>query len=259
SLHDLVTRSIARVRDAAGIDYIPNGPEDTESSSMARGTTPAVWPLQLFGYDDPLIVRSFERYDEKWVKSRGNAYLHNSGNLWVYGGLEIAHALLFLRQAGRAAEIAQWAMDNQAAPGTFAWAEAVNPETRRFAGGDMPHSWAAAEYVLYLRDALVREEGERLVLADGVPAPWMHDGQRVGIHGAPTSFGPAGYTLVSHASRGYWELTIDEGTVAPAGYLLRGPFSRAPRRLVVDGREITLTGTAALLLPADARRVRVDF
>ena len=156
--------------------------------------------------------------------------MHNSGNYWIYGGLGLAHAQMLLGEAGRAAEMAQWVIDHQTAPGTFAWAEAVRPDNLRFAGGDMPHSWAAAEFVLYLRDALVREDGDRLVLADAVPAPWMQDGQRVEIHGAPTHFGAAGYTLVSHQREGYWDLTIDEGTAAPGGYVLRGPFPSAPVR-----------------------------
>lgn len=258
-LQAIVLQSIDRVRERDGIDYIPNGPEDTRSSSMARGTTPAVWPLKLFDRDDPLIVRSFQRYDELWVKPQGNAYIHNSGNLWVYGGLEIAHSHLYLWQAGRAAEMAQWVMDNQTLPGTYAWAEAVKPETKRFAGGDMPHSWAAAEYVLYLRDALVREDGDRLILADGVPAPWLQAGQRVEIHRAPTYFGPAGYVLVSHADQGYWDLTIDEGTRAPGGYLLRGPFPGEPKRVVVDGQEMPTSGDGALFLPPGAQTVQVHF
>ncbi|MDP3064365.1 MAG: hypothetical protein Q8O40_14310, partial [Chloroflexota bacterium] len=255
----LVLRSIERVCRDAGVDYIPNGPEDVTSSSMARGTTPAVWPLRLFSPDDPSILRSFERYYQMWVKPRGNAYIHNSGNLWVYGGLELAHSYLLLGQAGRAADMVQWVIDNQTAPGTYAWAEAVKPETSRFSGGDMPHSWAAAEYVLYLRDALVREDGDRLVLADGVPAPWMQAGQQVEIHHAPTYFGEAGYTLVSHADQGYWELTIDEGTGAPGGFVLRGPFPNAPKRLVVDGQDVTPSGSSALALPAGARVVQVHF
>jgi hypothetical protein len=258
-LQALVLESISRVRVQAGIDYVPNGPEDTQSSSMARGTTPAVWPLKLFAADDPLMARSFEEYDRLWVKPQSNGYLHNSGNLWVYGGLELAHSQMFLWQAGRAAEMVQWVIDNQTLPGTYAWGEAVVPASKRFAGGDMPHSWAAAEYVLYLRDALVREDGERLVLADGLPAPWMAPGKRVEIHRAPTYFGTAGYALVSHEDLGYWELAIDEGTTAPGGYLLRGPFPAAPTRVVVDGHDIAPSASNALALPAGVRAVQIWF
>ena len=259
TLQTLVLQSIERVQEQHGIDFVPNGPEDTFSSAMARGTSPAVWPLKLFPPDDPLMRRSFEVYDERWVKPQSNGYMHNSGNLWTYGGLEIAHSWMFLGEAGRAAAMTQWVIDNPTAPGTWAWAEAVKPESKRFSGGDMPHSWAAAEYILYLRDALVREDGDRLILADAVPAPWLQDGQRVEIHNAPTYFGTAGYSLVSHASAGYWELTIDEGTKAPGGYVLRGPFPNAPTRLVIDGREVAPSAENRLELPAGARVVRVYF
>ena len=258
-LRSLVDESIALVQRQSGIDYVPNAPEDVRSSAMARGTTPAVWPLGVYPSSDGRIRASFSRYDELWVRPHANAYLHNSGNYWVYGGLGLAHAQMILGEAGRAAEMAQWAIDNQTAPGTFAWAEAVRPDTKRFAGGDMPHSWAAAEWVLYLRDALLREDGDRLVLADAVPAPWMQDGRRVEIHGAPTRLGTAGYALESRQSDGYWDLSIDAETSAPGGYILRGPFPSAPVRVNVDGRDATPDGKSAVSIPAGARMVRVYF
>ena len=125
--------------------------------------------------------------------------------------------------------------------------------------GDMPHSWAAAEYVLYLRDALLREENNRLVLADGIPGAWLRPGQRVEIHSAPTYFGRAGYSLVSHADEGYWELMIDEGTKAPDGFLLRGPFPSGPTGVVIDGQETPFSEAGEIALPSGARIVRIYF
>lgn len=61
--------------------------------------------------------------------------------------------------------------------------------------GDGHHVWAAAEWVLMIRNCFVREEGDRLVLCAGVPERWLREGDSVQFGPAPTSFGPLSITL----------------------------------------------------------------
>jgi len=62
---------------------------------------------------------------------------------------------------------------------------------RRFAWGDtVPHLWAAGQYVILLRNMLVREEGEELHLTSAVPLGWLAPGQALQVEEAPTRFGP---------------------------------------------------------------------
>ena len=49
--------------------------------------------------------------------------------------------------------------------------------------GDRHHVWAAAEWVLMMRNLFLREEGETLVLASGMAEEWLRAGGG--------SFGPA--------------------------------------------------------------------
>ena len=55
--------------------------------------------------------------------------------------------------------------------------------------GDGQHVWAAAEWVLMVRNCFVREEGDMLVLASGVRRQWLEAGERVSFGPAPTAFG----------------------------------------------------------------------
>jgi len=61
--------------------------------------------------------------------------------------------------------------------------------------GDGQHVWAAAEWVLMLRNRLVREEGQRLVLCAGIPGSWLRKDARVAWEPAPTAFGPLSLAL----------------------------------------------------------------
>jgi hypothetical protein len=56
--------------------------------------------------------------------------------------------------------------------------------------GDGHHVWAAAEWVLMLRYCFLREEGDTLVLASGIPARWLTAAEPVVFGPAPTTFGP---------------------------------------------------------------------
>ena len=55
--------------------------------------------------------------------------------------------------------------------------------------GDGQHVWAAAEWVLMIRNCFVREEGKRLILCSGIPYMWLEKNQTITFGPAPTSFG----------------------------------------------------------------------
>lgn len=249
--------SIRMVQQKKGIDFVPNGPEDTDTPAMARGTTPALWPAASFDARDWWLRRSFEVYFLRWIAPYGGAYRHEGNNYWPYGGLQLAHVYLLLDMPDRVQAVLDWTLANQTFPGLYAWAESVSPETNRFAGGDMPHAWAAAEYTLLLRDMLLREHGDRLILASYLPRPWLADGQRVAAAGLPTLFGPAGYTLESHAAAGYWHLSIRPGASPPGGYLWRLPAGIVVGRVEVDGQPWREYDGEGVRLPAATRTARV--
>ena len=55
--------------------------------------------------------------------------------------------------------------------------------------GDGQHVWAAAEWVMIIRNCFVREEGERLILCSGIPQAWLTKNETIAFGPAPTSFG----------------------------------------------------------------------
>ena len=63
----------------------------------------------------------------------------------------------------------------------------------RALGGNMPHNWTSAEVLAWIRDALVDEEGDGLVLGRGVPRAWMQPGARFGVTNMPTERGKVSY------------------------------------------------------------------
>ena len=77
----------------------------------------------------------------------------------------------------------------------------------------MPHGWAAAQYVLLHRNALVFENHKYLELCWGVQPEWLRDGGKLSAHRAATKFGTVDFTLQRSGS----ELVFDYN-LASAGH-----------------------------------------
>ncbi|NNG03043.1 MAG: hypothetical protein HKM95_02955 [Inquilinus sp.] len=79
---------------------------------------------------------------------------------------------------------------------TGQWPEAIHPGTGGGCMGDGQHVWAAAEWVLAIRNAFLREEADgRLVIAAGLPAAWLAPGEPLRIGPAPTTYGTVSLSI----------------------------------------------------------------
>jgi hypothetical protein len=75
------------------------------------------------------------------------------------------------------------------ASSTGQWPEAIHPRTGGGCMGDGQHVWAAAEWVLMIRNCFVREEGAALILCSGIAQEWIDKKQPMAFGPAATSFG----------------------------------------------------------------------
>ncbi len=149
----------------------------------------ALWPCRLY----PLGGEMFREVGAQAPKS------------WRYFPLALAHqGLLAGNRDAAAGTLAQhfeidsmrgwYALDEGGPSGPGNWGKVktnwkVENKGPKGVGSShaMPHGWAIAEMHLLLRDALVFEDGERLVLFAGVPPEWFAKPMR--LRNLPTHFG----------------------------------------------------------------------
>ena len=83
--------------------------------------------------------------------------------------------------------------------------------------GDGQHVWAAAEWILMLRNCFVYEEEleQTLLLFSGVPASWLHQDKKIVFGPTRTSFGPIRLSLTPQPSQALIEWEAQFRDVVP--------------------------------------------
>jgi hypothetical protein len=123
--------------------------------------------------------------------------------------------------------------------------------------GDMPHGWAAAEFMLLLREILFFEAGEddnrQLYIAPGMLPRWLsgNGGHSITMTNAATTYGTVfGYTLAHDESNKKIRIDITQ-PVAGVTYVYPCRFG-AVTAAIADGAPLPVTDTDVHLPPGTA-------
>ena len=249
----------------AGFEYLPMlMREDAQWSAPAEWDRPrpqsgqwalshAIYPGLLLEKDDPVVtghMKLMQACTQEDVPAETGWLPH--GGLWTYNAPFVAHVYLW---AGLTdwARLAFTGFLNHASP-LYCWREEQPLRGSLTAGyvGDMPHNWASAECILYLRHMLALEDGNSLRLLAGIGDFELVPGQPFSLVHSPTRFGSIDLTLEPFNGRRGWRLDFTRGD-GPVPGVVRLPanlgsqfqFENASARIL--GR----TGDSMRLLPEE--------
>ena len=154
--------------------------------SGAIGSLAAGYPLRVFAPDDPRLLGTADFLMKNCLVHGGFFHDMTHSGINPYLTLHLAQVLLRAndpRYFGLMDAVAKLASP------TGQWPESVHPRTGGGCMGDGQHVWAAAEWVLMIRNCFVREEENGLILCSGIPRDWLKANQVIAFGPAPTSFG----------------------------------------------------------------------
>ncbi|MDD5577898.1 MAG: hypothetical protein PHY16_01295 [Methylobacter sp.] len=158
----------------------------------AIGSIAGGYPLQLQSPDNPRLLATVEFLLKNCFFGGGffQDMIHSGIN--AYLTLHVAQVLL---RAGdpRYREL-MGAVAGLASP-TGQWPEAIHPRTRGGCMGDGQHVWAAAEWILMIRSCFLREEGDTLIMGEGIFPEWLYQQETLSFGPAPTAFGTVSMTI----------------------------------------------------------------
>lgn len=151
----------------------------------AIGSICPIYPLMLELNGDAARGTVHSLID-KYCDDKGflHPFIHSGYN--PYLTLQLAHSCLYMGEQERAWQIANTILRKLQPP--YSLPEAIHPRTGGGCMGDGHHGWAAAEIILFVRDCLLDDSGDQLVLCAGAGG-LLQKGRTMRIANAPTRFG----------------------------------------------------------------------
>jgi hypothetical protein len=237
-------------RHAAGFDYLPMVMKDDPQWSAADpwdrlrpqgaqwALSHAIYPGLLFERDDPVVRGHIALMQACTVEDvpAETGWIPHEG-VWNYNAAFVAHVYLWAGQLDWARRTFAGFL-NHASP-LYCWRE-EQPLRGSLVStyvGDMPHNWASAECILYLRHRLALEDGATLRLLAAIGEAELTAREPAVLTETPTRFGRLSLNLEPVGRRG-WQLEFRRGA-GPAPARVELPLVLARHRLVgVTGADI---------------------
>lgn len=182
----------------------------------AIGSMVADYPLQLYPPGEARMMKTTGFLMERCFQQGGffQEMIHSGVN--AYLTLDLAQTLL---RAGdpRFGDLIR-RVAALASP-TGQWPEAIHPLTLGGCMGDGQHGWAAAEWVMMIRNCFVREEEDELIIGSGILPEWIGEGTSYGP--TLTAWGLVSVTLsgTKLSINGKWRAAAPRLRIEVPGYL----------------------------------------
>jgi hypothetical protein len=203
------------VQDPRGFSYLPmlmrEDPEMRQDAwdrprpqSAQWALSHAIFPGEVFAKDDPVVrghIALMQSCTQEDIPAETGWLRHEA--VWNYDAAFVAEVYLW-------AGLRDWAHRtftgylNHASP-LHAWRE-EQPLQNALLGdnwGDMPHNWASAECIRYLRHMLVLEDDRKIRLLAGLMPTDLEDRAPFSIRGSPTRFGRVSLSAEPSGARGW--------------------------------------------------------
>jgi len=171
------------------LNIITAGPARNTDCGMI-GSVCAVYPL-LLPVDQNAALRTLDYIAENYFVDGlfFQNFIHSGQN--IYLTIQIAHAYLLLGKREMFLNIMQKV--TEAASPAHNYPEAIHPHTKGGVMGDGHHGWAAAEYVLAVRDAFIydiqKDNKLSVTFFSGIPPEWFSEDNDFFIKNAATITG----------------------------------------------------------------------
>lgn len=181
-----IAESIASIPAKRSLGAIPAAP-GRRMDAGAIGSMVADYPLQLHPPGETRLMKTAEFLLDRCFHKGGffQEMIHSGIN--AYLTLDLAQTLLRARDPRFAGLIRRVA---ELASPTGQWPEAIHPATLGGCMGDGQHGWAAAEWVMMIRNCFVREEDDHLVIGSGILPEWLDGGGELVFGPTLTAWGP---------------------------------------------------------------------
>jgi hypothetical protein len=187
-------------------------PPALEGGGQDWGNYWAAYPSQPFAPTDPLVTRTIQHARSEYRE--GIASYGEPKMLHAYLGFRVLETQLERNEPSDVVQGFYSELAHTTSTGASFETGLLPFADRTIDLATVPHGWWAAEYVTLLRNMLLREEGNGVVLMSALSPSWLKPGQVVGVREAPTTFGTVAFTLATRADGATlsWRTNLRSGT-----------------------------------------------
>jgi len=248
-----VRRAVAQsfVRKSDGKAYIPAAPGRPDARIW--GGIAALYPCEVYPPDDPAIVATLKAMWD-WHVEDVYRFIDWDNKIWTYITADWAQAYLLSGDREKVTRLFGGYLEH--AYPTKSWVEEMFVDTH-LGTGDQPHGWAAANYILLLRNMLLLDTDKGLKLLAGVPPEWLEQ-SGIRIDRAPTCLGTVSFSAQLLGKR--LELNLDMAAASDKRIVVDlGMLPWEIAGLEVRHGRVLAAREKTLEIAAGPTRVRVRF
>lgn len=209
----------------------------------------AIYPGLVFGKDDPIVrghIALMQSCTQEDIPSE-TGWLHHEG-VWTYNAPFVSHVYLWAGSPSWANRTFNGFLNH--ASSLYCWREEQPLRGSMVAEywGDMPHNWASAECILYLRHMFAMEDGRSLRLLAGLTDNPLSYSEPVTLEQTPSRFGRLNLHLTPSPGSQRWRLEFSRGSgAAPSRIELPATIAQNASFSMVEGAKFERRGDAILI------------
>jgi hypothetical protein len=230
-------------------------PPTYEGVGTSWGNLEVVHPTALFDPGDPRVTATLDRVRAGFVEGTIRWGEEEKKVIHPYMGTFVTNSEIMRGEREKAVDHFYHYLAHTTS--THGFPEGVYYETRAAWGDTVPHLWAAAQYIILLRNMLLREEGEVLHLLPAVPVAWLRPGKKIVALSAPTNFGKV--SLAVSATEEECEVRFSWPDRTPKEVLLHIPPGATVKRAVWREKSETPVQKNAIAIPKGCERLRIEW
>jgi hypothetical protein len=243
-----IERSLQASEKAAGTTCLPASPY-RRFDSGAIGSLCAVYPLGLIEAKHPRVLNTVRLIEGRFLVGDGFFQEHFHSGVNSYLTAHLAQCYLAMGNL-RVWRLVRYLLRH--ASSTYTWPEAFHPITKGGCMGEGHHGWAAAEWILLLRNLLFYERGDNLCLTPLMNPKDLEPGNTLTVRSAPSYFGTVSFKVFADKK----ELLLEPGdemeVVSANQVLWHLPFM--PGKVTIDGKVLP-KAPRVVPLPIGASRI----
>lgn len=186
----------------------PDLPPSYEGRGTSWGNLTASYPTRVLPPDHPRVVATLEREREGFVEGTIRWMPQDRKAIHPYMSTYITNTELLRGRQERVVDDFYHMLAHTTAMQGFP--EGVYYESRTGWSNTLPHQWASAQYMILLRNMLLREEGDSLHLLSAVPPAWLLPGKEIIVERAPTALGRVGVRVTAREGGARVDLALED-------------------------------------------------